>query len=103
MKILEKTLPLTAEQVGSHLCVMVLNESVDTGFEFDLALNNDAASSKPLVIHADAGLKSVISESIAPQSTQLFVFDASGRLMQKTTYTVVDNLRMIAPTVERFQ
>ena len=39
-----------------EICIMILNEDNARGFDFDIVLNKDGHSSKPLIINADYGL-----------------------------------------------
>ena len=80
--------------------VMVLNQETEREFGFDAVLNAQGSSTKDLVIQADAALKTVTAGTIAPQTTQVLEYNRSGKLISKTTYGVIDNLRNLPPKVE---
>jgi hypothetical protein len=86
---------------GKRICVMVLNQELKASYPFELALHSQGSSSAPLVLKADAGLKVSLKGTLPPQTTQLFVFDAKGRLLEKTTYGVGENLRNLPPRVDK--
>ncbi len=86
----------------NNICVLVLNQSPNENFEFELFLNNTVKSKKKLVINADAALDQKISGLINNQTSILFVFDAAGRLQKKITYGLAQNLNFLPPQVETF-
>jgi len=86
---------------AKRIAVMVLNEEQTKSFDFELALDKTTDTSKALVVKMDAGIKKSVLGTIASQTTLVFVFDGQGRLLEKTTYSVRENLRNLPPQVER--
>ena len=79
---------------------MILNMDQAKDFEFDLILNKDGISPKPLIIHAGAGLEKVISGIIPSQTTLMFVLSKEGEILKKYTYGVTHNLKNQPPEVQ---
>ena len=89
---------------ASGVSVMVLNEKQTQEFPFELtlALKKAAPATQLLDVQADAALPGTTTGTIAPQTTLLFEFDHTGKLLRKTTYDLGRNLRNLPPTVETF-
>jgi hypothetical protein len=83
-----------------EIVVMILNRDQTKDFEFDLILNKDGLSPKPLIIHADAGLDRVISDIIPNQTTIMLVLSGKGEILKKYTYGLTHNLNHLPPDIE---
>lgn len=81
----------------SEICVMILNRDQFHNYEFDLILNKDEKSEKPLIIRADVGLQKTISGSIPNQTTQMFVLSRSGEIKEEYNYGLTHNLKNLPP------
>lgn len=81
----------------NQIAILVLNE--DQRAERDFSLNLDFGDSP---LQAAAGLKKSLEGKIASQTSQLYVLDAKGKLREKITYGIQQNLRNLPPLEERF-
>jgi len=86
-----------------QISVLVLNEDQNTDFGFDIILNKNGKSKKPLVICAAASLDLQISGTIEKQSSMLFVFDAKGSLVKLITYGLKQNLKNQPPEIKEIK
>jgi hypothetical protein len=89
-----------ASKSDDQICVMILNRDKFNDFKFDLILNKEGESNKPLFIHADIGLNKVISDSINNQTTKLFVISKTGEILKRYTYGLEQNLKNLPPEVK---
>lgn len=85
----------------TRIAVMLLNQELSKDLDFELALGKEAATTKALAVKMDAGLKAKLQGTIPAQTTQVFVFDAQGKLVEKATYGLAQNLRNQPPKVEK--
>ena len=85
-----------------EICIMILNEDKVRDFSFDIMLNKNGDSSKPLLIHVDAGLENTITGNIPNQTTMLFVISKSGEVKKQYTYGLKHNLEYLPPEVKIF-
>lgn len=92
-----KTIGSTSDD---EICVMILNRDQYHDFEFDLILNEDETSPKPLILHADVGLDMAIQGSIPNQTTMLFVLSRTGEVIKQYTYGLTHNLKHLPPEVK---
>ena len=83
-----------------EICVMILNRDDAHDFYFDLFLNKDGDSGKPLVVHADAGLDVTISGSIPNQTTMMYVLSNKGEIKKQYIYGITQNLKNQPPEVK---
>lgn len=83
-----------------EICIMILNRDNSHDFEFDLILNSDSESNKPLLVRADVGLNKVISGSIPNQTTMMFILSMSGEILKQYTYGLTHNLKYLPPEVK---
>jgi hypothetical protein len=83
-----------------EIVVMILNRDREKDFEFDLILNKDGMSPKPLIIHADAGLDKMISGTIPGQTTLMFVLSETGEILKQYTYGLIHNLKNLPPDIQ---
>jgi hypothetical protein len=84
----------------TEICVMILNRDQAHDFNFDLFLNKDGDSGKPLIIHADAGLDVTISGSIPNQTTLMFVLTNKGEVKKHYIYGLTHNFKNQPPEVK---
>lgn len=83
-----------------EIVVMIMNRDQYHAFEFDLILSGEGVSPKSLVIHADAGLDKVISDTIPNQTTQMFILSKTGEILKKYTYGISHNILNLPPDSE---
>jgi hypothetical protein len=86
-----------------QISILVMNQDQNMDFGFDIILNKNGKSKKPLVINADAFLDMRISGRIEKQSSMMFVFDAQGKLLKQISYGLKQNLKNQAPEVEEIK
>jgi hypothetical protein len=85
---------------GSEICIMILNQDQFHDFDFDLFLNKDGDSGKPLMIHADVELDVTISGHIPNQTTMMYVLSKSGDVKKQYIYGLTHNLKYQPPEVK---
>jgi len=86
---------------SSGVAVMILNKDHTTSFEYSMRLDNSAyVQPKTLQIKVNAGINKEIIGNIAKEATQMLVFDASGTLVKRYTYTSLDADGRGEPLVE---
>jgi hypothetical protein len=88
---------------ADQIAVLVMNQEQNMDFGFEIVLNKNGKSKKPLVITADASLDLRISGTIEKQSSVMFVFDAKGTLIKQITYGLNQNLKNKAPEVREIK
>jgi hypothetical protein len=81
------------------ICVMVLNSDQLNDFDFDLILNKEEHSEKPLTIRTDLDMQVTITDTIPNQTTIMYVLSNSGEIIRKYTYGLDHNLRHQPPEV----
>jgi len=85
---------------GTHVSVVLLNESLDQTYQFGVRLDNGALMQHQAVtVTVDAALAAEFSGQIQPQSTALLQFDATGKLTQRIDYAIADAQGGTAPHV----
>jgi hypothetical protein len=84
-----------------QISILVMNQDQNMDFGFEIILNKNGKSKKPLVINADASLDMRISGRIEKQSSMMFVFDAQGELVKQISYGLAQNLKNQAPEVKQ--
>ena len=84
-----------------QISILVMNQDQNMDFGFEIILNKNGKSKKPLVINADASLDMRISGRIEKQSSMMFVFDAQGELVKQISYGLTQNLKNQAPEVKQ--
>jgi len=77
------------------LLVMNQDQTTERVLKLDLTLGDAALS-------ADAGLKKSLEVKIPSQTSQVYVLDAKGRVIEKITYGIQHNLRNLPPQTERY-
>ena len=85
---------------NDEVCVMILNRDKYNDFDFDLMLNNETKSTKPLRIYADLGLQKTITGSIPNQTTMLYILSKTGEVKRQYTYGLTHNLNHLPPEVK---
>ncbi len=81
----------------TEICVMVLNNDKFNDDGFDLVLNKDGNSKKPLMVHVDLGLDTMVSGVIPNQTTILFVMSKSGVVLKQFGFGLTHNLKNLPP------
>ena len=84
----------------TEICVMILNSDQTHDFAFDLYLNDNGDSPKPLRVNADAGLNKTISDIIPNQTTIMYVLSNTGEIKKKITYGITQNLKNLPPDIQ---
>ncbi|HLN74020.1 MAG: hypothetical protein ACM3O8_03910 [Methylococcaceae bacterium] len=94
----------TVGSAGSdQIVLLVMNEAQDKEFGYEIILNKNGQSKKPLVICADASLDKRIIGTIEKQSSLMFVFDSKGTLIRQITYGLNQNLKNLPPEVKEMK
>jgi hypothetical protein len=83
-----------------EICVMILNKDEFHDLDFDLFLNSESESGKPLVVNANADLDVSISGRIQNQTTMLYVLSTAGEVKKVITYGLQHNLKYQPPDVK---
>jgi hypothetical protein len=81
----------------TDICIMILNKDQTHDFNFDIVLNKNGASPKPLVVRADVGLEKVISGKIPNQTTMMFVLSGTGEIKKQYSYGLTQNMKELPP------
>ena len=84
----------------SEICIMILNSDQVHDFEFEIILDKEGDSPKPLKINADLGLDKRINGSIPNQTTMMFVLSKNGEIKKQFTYGITHNLKNLPPEVK---
>jgi hypothetical protein len=85
------------------MAVLVMNQDQKQDFPFVISFSSDsAATTRPLAITVDAGLKKAKFEGDIPAQTSIvFVFDKKGKLKKTVTYGLKNNLKNETPVVSK--
>ena len=84
----------------NEICIMILNRDQVHDFDFDLILNKNGFSLKPLIIRTDLELDITISGSIPNQTTMMFIIAKSGEILKQYTYGLTHNLKYLPPELK---
>ena len=84
----------------NEICIMILNRDQVHDFDFDLILNKNGFSLKPLIIRTDLELDITISGSIPNQTTMMFIIAKSGEILKQYTYGLTHNLKYLSPELK---
>lgn len=88
---------------STGIAVMILNKDHTTAFDYTLRLDNGTfVLPNALQIKINAGINKEITGSIAKEATQTLVFDTTGVLVKRYTYTSRDADLRGEPLVEHF-
>jgi hypothetical protein len=98
-----RTVKSVCSKDRDQICVMILNEDQTHDFDYDVVLNTNGRSEKPLVVTADAGLDVKLGGVLPNQTTVLLVLDGAGKTMKQVTYSLAANLKNQAPEVKTFE
>lgn len=90
-----------ASKSDEETCIMIMNRDQYNDFEFDIILNSERQSGKPLIVRVDIELDDVISGEIPNQTTMVFVLSKSGKLIRQYTYGLSHNLGHLPPEEKR--
>ena len=82
---------------AQQISILVLNEDQQGDRTIKLSLSLDGSP-----MQADAGLKTNLEITISSQTSQVYVLNAKGKLLEKITYGLAQNLRNLPPQRERF-
>jgi hypothetical protein len=90
-------LKIIGARTEKQITILVLNEGqqADRILILSLSLNDTA-------FQADAGLKKSLEIRIPAQTSQLYVLNAQGKLREKITYGLPQNLRNLPPQMEHY-
>ena len=86
-----------ATRTSDGFAVMVLNQSLDRDFDYEIVLSQEAASTKSLVVAVEAGLSARHEGRLANQTTVLLLFDPRGRPTLQYTYGLGHNQENLPP------
>lgn len=75
-----------ASKASDQTAVLIMNQDQATSFSYTVRLNMTTPATGTLKVNVDAGLALESTGTIAPESTLLLVFDASGVLRKKIEY-----------------
>ena len=89
-----------ASKSEDQIAILVMNQDQTTDFDFDIMLNKNGKSAKPLTIIADAALDVTFSGRVENQTSMLFVFDSKGTLKKQIIYGLKHNLKNLPPEVK---
>jgi hypothetical protein len=88
-------------QTSQYTTVMILNQDLSNNFNFTVRLNNAAVSgNSALKINVNANIGVEYSGTMQGQSTLLLVFNASGALVKKIEYTMLNHAVSNLPPTE---
>jgi hypothetical protein len=89
---------------SAKICVMIMNQNATANYQFTVGLNNAVSGTSALKVLVPAGVaKEYVSPvTIKAQSTVMLVFNTSGDLVERHTYSVTLNQNNQPPTVEKF-
>ncbi len=76
---------------GAQVSVLLLNESLDQTYDFGIRLDGGPlVQPRTVTIAVSASLAAEYAGSIGPQSSALYVFDPSGKLIKRVEYAIAD-------------
>jgi hypothetical protein len=85
---------------GTQVSVLLLNESLDQTYDFGIRLDGgQLVTSRSVTVAVNASLAAEHAGTIAPQSSMLHVFDASGKLVKRVEYAIADARNAQPPRV----
>ena len=90
-------LKLIGTRSGKRIAILVLNEDLEKSRSFDLSLSLDGSP-----LQADAGLKAHLTGEIPGQTSQIYVLNPDGKIVERITYGLAENLRYLPPQRKRF-
>jgi hypothetical protein len=89
-----------ASQTSQYTTVMILNQDLSNNFNYTVRLNNTAiGGNSALKVNVNANINVEYNGVMQGQSTLLLVFNASGALVKKIEYTLLNHaISNLAPT-----
>jgi hypothetical protein len=85
---------------GSHVSVVLLNESLDQSYAFGVRLDNGPLTQpRAVTVAVDAAVHAEYASTIPAQSTLLLVFDAAGNVTKRMEYAITDARAATPPRV----
>lgn len=93
-----------ASQSAQQTVVMIMNQELNTPFNFTVKLNTTAPSgNNPLKINVSANLATEYSDVLTSQGTLLLVFNTNGTLIKKYEYTLMGHaISNLPPTYTQY-
>ena len=92
----------TSTQSQTRLAVMLLNEETTGSLAFTIRMNDEPVVGDGTRINISAGLANEYSGTLNNQSTMVLIFDESGALKRRITYSLARYLLNLPPLVETF-
>jgi hypothetical protein len=92
----------TSAQSRTRLAVMLLNEERTGSQAFTIRMNDEPVVGDGAKINVSAGLAKEYSGTLDNQSTSVLIFDESGALKKRITYSLARYLLNLPPLVENF-
>jgi hypothetical protein len=90
-----------ASQTSQYTTVMILNQDLSNNYNFTVRLNNSTVGgNNALKINVNANIGVEYSGVMQGQSTMLLVFNASGALVKKIEYTLLNHAVSNLPPTE---
>ncbi len=84
---------------NSKITILIMNQSLEEDFEFEINLSKNGKTDKPLIITADTGISDSINDKIKKQSSLMIIYDIESKRIEKINYSLDDHARKnIAPT-----
>jgi hypothetical protein len=99
----QKYVKTIGSKSNDQIVVLVMNQDLNIDFGFDIILNKEGKSKKPLVVNADASIDARLSGIIEKQTSVMFVFDLKGTLLKQITYGLKQNLKNQTPEVKEMK
>jgi len=93
----DRFLKIIGSRNEKQVSILVLNEDQQGDHVFQLSLSLDDSA-----FQVDAGLKTSLEVKIPSQTSQLYVLNAQGKLLEKITYGIQENLRNLPPRKIRY-
>lgn len=90
-------LKLIGTRSGKRIAILILNEDLEKSRSFEVSLSLDGSP-----LQADAGLKARLTGEIASQTSQVYVLNSDGKIVERITYGLAENLRYFPPQRKRF-
>ena len=96
----QKYVKTIASKSEDQIAILIMNQDQTTDFDFDIILNKNGKSKKPLEIIADAALDVSFSGRLENQTSMLFIFDSKGTLKKQMIYGLKHNLKNLKPEIK---
>lgn len=96
----QKYVKTISSKSEDQIAILVMNQDQTRDFDFDIILNKNGKSKKPLEIIADAALDVTFSGRVENQTSMLLVFDSKGTMKKQIIYGLKHNLKNLPPEVK---